>query len=71
MRFANGPVANAHPDPPEPCQTMLDKQLLKRIFDLTRPYRRTLVIAIGCMIAAGLLKPCQAYLIKPLLDKIF
>ncbi|OIP46866.1 MAG: lipid A export permease/ATP-binding protein MsbA [Deltaproteobacteria bacterium CG_4_10_14_3_um_filter_60_8] len=50
---------------------MLDKQLLKRIFDLTRPYRRTLVIAIGCMIAAGLLKPCQAYLIKPLLDKIF
>ncbi len=50
---------------------MLDKQLLKRIFDLTRPYRRTLLIAIGCMIASGLLKPCQAYLIKPLLDKIF
>ena len=50
---------------------MPDKEILKRIYGLMTPYKRTLGIAMLCMVMVGLLKPGQAYIVKPLLDKIF
>ncbi|MFH7320446.1 lipid A export permease/ATP-binding protein MsbA [Desulfurivibrio sp. D14AmB] len=50
---------------------MNDKELLLRIYQWIKPYRRRLSLAmIGMIMVAGF-SGAQAYMIKPLLDKIF
>ncbi|HET97965.1 MAG TPA: lipid A export permease/ATP-binding protein MsbA [Desulfurivibrio alkaliphilus] len=50
---------------------MNDKELLLRIYQWIKPYRRRLCLAmIGMIMVAGF-SGAQAYMIKPLLDKIF
>ena len=50
---------------------MKEKELLKRILDLVWPYRIKLVTAMICMVLVAGLSTMQAYMVKPLLDKIF
>ncbi len=50
---------------------MSNKIILKRLFNLIRPYRFQFAVAmIAALIVAGL-SGAQAYMVKPLLDKIF
>ncbi len=50
---------------------MNNKQLVKRIFKLLRPYKAKLAIAMLSMVMVSAFGSAQAYLIKPLIDKIF
>ena len=50
---------------------MTNKHLLKKIFTLIRPYRSKLFISILAGLAVAALSGAQAYMVKPLLDKIF
>jgi subfamily B ATP-binding cassette protein MsbA len=50
---------------------MSNKELLKRIFTLVKPYRKTLMIAMISMVIVSAMGSAQAYIIKPLIDKIF
>lgn len=50
---------------------MRDKALIKRIFGLTKPYKARLGIAMVSMVMVSGLGSAQAYIIKPLIDKIF
>ena len=48
-----------------------DKELLKRIYSYVIPYKSYVTVAIICMVLVSSLTSLQAYLIKPILDKIF
>ncbi len=48
-----------------------EKQTIKRIFITIKPYRMLFVISVICMIIASSLSAAQAYMFKPLIDKIF
>jgi len=48
-----------------------NKQLIKRIFHLLKPYKTRLAIAMLSMVMVSAFGSAQAYLIKPLIDKIF
>ncbi len=50
---------------------MNNKQLVKRILSLLTPYRSKLIVAMLSMIMVSVFGSAQAYLIKPLIDKIF
>lgn len=50
---------------------MVDKKLLQRIYIFLKPYRLTLAAAMLCMVIVAGLSAGQAYMVKPLLDKIF
>ena len=50
---------------------MLDSTLVKRVYHLVRPYRKLLAVAMFCTMVAGALQPVLAYMLKPLIDKIF
>lgn len=50
---------------------MSNKQLVKRIFNLLKPYKARLLIAMFSMVMVSAFASAQAYLIKPLIDKIF
>ena len=50
---------------------MFDKQLMRRIYQFIRPYRLIMGVAMFCMVMVALLSAAQAYMVKPLLDKIF
>ncbi|MDD5757480.1 MAG: lipid A export permease/ATP-binding protein MsbA [Desulfobulbaceae bacterium] len=50
---------------------MSNKELIKRIFVLVKPYRKTLMIAMVSMVIVSAMGSAQAYIIKPLIDKIF
>jgi len=48
-----------------------NKEIVARLFEVLKPYRNKLVIAmVGMMIVAGF-NAAQAYMVKPLLDEIF
>ncbi|MBL4903968.1 MAG: lipid A export permease/ATP-binding protein MsbA [Desulfocapsa sp.] len=50
---------------------MTNKEIVARLFEVLKPYRNKLVIAmVGMMIVAGF-NAAQAYMVKPLLDEIF
>jgi len=50
---------------------MRDKKLIKRIFTLLGPYKGRVALALVSMVLVSALAAAQAYLIKPLIDKIF
>ncbi len=50
---------------------MENKELLKRIYLLVKPHRRRLVIAVVGMVMVAGLTAGQAYMVKPLMDRIF
>ena len=50
---------------------MNNKELLSRIYQWIRPYRRRLGLAMICMVMVAGFSAGQAYMVKPLLDKIF
>lgn len=50
---------------------MSNQELIKRIIILVKPYRRTLLIAMISMVIVSIMGSAQAYIIKPLIDKIF
>lgn len=50
---------------------MNNKELLRRIYQWLRPYRRRLGLAMACMALVAGFSAGQAYMVKPLLDKIF
>ena len=56
---------------PETTISMSNKQLVKRIFNLLKPYKTRLAIAMFSMVMVSVFGSAQAYLIKPLIDKIF
>ena len=50
---------------------MSNKEIVWRLYHLIIPYRRRLVLAMLCMVLVAGLGGAQAYMVKPLLDKIF
>ncbi|MDA8419496.1 MAG: lipid A export permease/ATP-binding protein MsbA [Desulfobacteraceae bacterium] len=50
---------------------MTNRQLIRRTATLIKPYRGQLVIAMVSMVIVSIMGSAQAYLIKPLIDKIF
>lgn len=50
---------------------MTNKEILIRLYSIVRPFRTKLFIAMVAMILVAVFTGSQAYLIKPLLDKIF
>jgi ATP-binding cassette, subfamily B, bacterial MsbA len=50
---------------------MSNKELFKRIYQLIKPYRGRLALAMLGMIMVAAFSSAQAYMVKPLLDKIF
>ena len=50
---------------------MTNKELLLRIYYLIKPYRKRLLLAMLCMVMVAGFSGAQAYMVKPLLDKIF
>lgn len=50
---------------------MTNKEILKRLYLIVRPFRTKLLIAVIAMILVSVFTGSQAWLIKPLLDKIF
>jgi subfamily B ATP-binding cassette protein MsbA len=50
---------------------MTNKEILTRLYAIIKPYRPRLLIAMVAMIFVAALTGAQAYLMKPLLDKIF
>ncbi|PHR28334.1 MAG: lipid A export permease/ATP-binding protein MsbA [Desulfotalea sp.] len=50
---------------------MTNKEILLRLFEVLKPYKFKLIIAIFAMIFVAAFTGAQAYLVKDLLDKIF
>ncbi|MBU0485941.1 MAG: lipid A export permease/ATP-binding protein MsbA [Proteobacteria bacterium] len=50
---------------------MSEKEILKRIYQLVKPYRTAMLLAMLCMVLVAGFSAAQAYMVKPLLDKIF
>jgi ATP-binding cassette, subfamily B, bacterial MsbA len=50
---------------------MTNKELLKRVYQLIKPYRGSLALAMLGMVMVAGLSATQAYMVKPLLDRIF
>jgi subfamily B ATP-binding cassette protein MsbA len=50
---------------------MSNRELIKRIYKLVKPYHRRLALAMLSMIMVAALSASQAYMVKPLLDEIF
>jgi ATP-binding cassette, subfamily B, bacterial MsbA len=50
---------------------MSNKELFKRIYQLIKPYRGRLALAMLGMVMVAGFSSAQAYMVKPLLDKIF
>ncbi len=48
-----------------------NKQLITRLYQLIRPYRLKFLIAMCAALLVAALSGAQAYMVKPLLDKIF
>jgi subfamily B ATP-binding cassette protein MsbA len=48
-----------------------NKKLIKRIFELIKPYKGKLIIAMFSMVMVSAFGSAQAFIIKPLIDKIF
>lgn len=56
--------------PHSPKQTR-QSYLYRRLFAMTKKYRRNLLVAMLCMVAVAGLSSLQAFMVKPLLDEIF
>ncbi len=50
---------------------MSNKELLSRLYEVVQPYRGKLLIAMAAAFLVASLNGAQAWLVKPLLDKIF
>lgn len=50
---------------------MTDTVILKRIYQEVKPYRFTMLLSMICMVLVAGFGAAQAYMVKPLLDKIF
>jgi ATP-binding cassette, subfamily B, bacterial MsbA len=50
---------------------MKNKELLFRLYEIIQPYRRKLLVAMIAAFVVASLNGAQAWLVKPLLDKIF
>ena len=50
---------------------MINKDLYLRLYHLLRPHKRSLVIAMFSMVMVSIFGSAQAFIIKPLIDKIF
>jgi len=50
---------------------MREKDLIKRVLSLVKPYKGRLILAMACMVLVSAFGSAQAYMVKPLLDKIF
>jgi ATP-binding cassette, subfamily B, bacterial MsbA len=50
---------------------MTNKEILIRLYAIIKPYRPRLIIAMVAMVFVAAMTGAQAYLMKPLLDKIF
>jgi len=50
---------------------MTDTTIFKRIYQEVKPYRWSLAISMVCMVMVAGFSAAQAYMVKPLLDKIF
>ncbi|MDF1613544.1 lipid A export permease/ATP-binding protein MsbA [Desulfurivibrio dismutans] len=50
---------------------MDNKELLRRIYQWIHPYRRRLAMAMVCMVLVAAFSAAQAYMVKPVLDRIF
>jgi len=50
---------------------MSNRELIKRTITLVRPYHKTLLIAMVSMVIVSVMGSAQAYIIKPMIDKIF
>jgi len=50
---------------------MSNKIVLKRLYQLIKPYKYLFIIAMFAALAVAGLSALQAYMVKPLLDKIF
>ncbi|BHH83342.1 lipid A export permease/ATP-binding protein MsbA [Desulforhopalus sp. 52FAK] len=50
---------------------MTNKEILSRLYEVLRPYKTKLIIAMFAMILVSAFTGSQAYLVKDLLDKIF
>lgn len=50
---------------------MKNKEILTRVYQLIRPHRGRLLLAILGMAAVSVFSAAQAYMVKPLLDEIF
>ncbi|MBM9613249.1 lipid A export permease/ATP-binding protein MsbA [Desulfobulbus rhabdoformis] len=50
---------------------MSNREILRRMADVLKPYIRSLLIAMVAMIVVGGFNALQAYMVKPLLDEIF
>ncbi len=50
---------------------MINKQLYIRLLNMVKPYKKRLAIAMVSMLMVSLFGSAQAFMIKPLIDKIF
>lgn len=50
---------------------MREREILSRFYQLIKPYRSSILVAIIGMVLVSMLEAGQAYMIKPLLDEIF
>ncbi|MGV1098505.1 lipid A export permease/ATP-binding protein MsbA [Thiovibrio sp. JS02] len=50
---------------------MKNKEILSRVYQLIKPHRGRLGLAVLSMVAVSVLSSAQAYMVKPLLDEIF
>lgn len=50
---------------------MTNKEILRRLYVILKPYKTKLIIAMVAMIAVSAFTGAQAYLVKDLLDKVF
>ena len=50
---------------------MREREILSRLYELIKPYRSSIIVAIIGMVLVSMLEAGQAYMIKPLLDEIF
>ena len=50
---------------------MTNKELLSRLYEVIHPYRGKMLIAMIAALVVASLNGAQAWLVKPLMDKIF
>ncbi len=50
---------------------MPEKEILRRIYQAIKPYTGTMLVAMLCMVLVAGFSASQAYMVKPLLDRIF
>ena len=50
---------------------MREREILSRFYQLIKPHRSSIILAILGMILVSMLEAGQAYMVKPLLDEIF